>query len=75
MIFFLRFYLFNFRERGRDGEREGEKHQSVASYTPPTEDLAHNPGMCPGWELNLRPFGSQDGAQSSEPHQPGICNF
>ena len=25
--FFLRFYLFNVREKGREGEREGEKHQ------------------------------------------------
>ena len=24
--FFLRFYLFIFRERGREGERKGEKH-------------------------------------------------
>ena len=24
-----------------------------------TGDLAHNPGMCPDWELNHRPFGSQ----------------
>ena len=30
------FYLFIFRERGREGEKEGEKHQCVvASYTPP----------------------------------------
>ena len=30
------------------GEREGEKHQCVvASHTPPTRDLACNPGMCP----------------------------
>ena len=28
-IFFLRFYLFIFRERGREREREGEKHQCV----------------------------------------------
>ena len=27
--------------------------------------------MCPDWESNLRPFGSQVGAQSTEPHQPG----
>ena len=27
LFFFLRFYLFCFRERGREGEREGEKHQ------------------------------------------------
>ena len=39
---------------------------------PPTGDLTHNPGMCPDWELNsLEPFGSQTGAQSTEPHQPG----
>ena len=47
------FYLFIFRERGREGEREGEKHQSVvASHRPPTGDLAHNPGMCPDWKFN-----------------------
>ena len=27
IFFFLRFYLFTFRERGREGERKGEKHQ------------------------------------------------
>ena len=43
-IFFLRFYLFIFRERGREGEREGEKHQCVvASRAPPTGHLACNP--------------------------------
>ena len=29
--FFLRFYLFIFREREREGEREGEKHQCVVA--------------------------------------------
>ena len=49
-FYFLRFYLFNFRE-GREGEREVEKYQYVvASHMPPTGDLAHNPGMCPNWE-------------------------
>ena len=65
-------FIYLFLERGREGEREGEKHQCVvASHTPPTGDLAHNPGMCPDWELNWRPFGSQASAQSTEPHQPG----
>ena len=42
----LRLYLF--RERGREGEREGEKHPCVvASCTPPMGDLACNPGMSP----------------------------
>ena len=47
-----------FRERVREGEREGEKHQCVVdSRAPPNGDLACNPGMCPDWELNRRPFG------------------
>ena len=33
---FLRFYLFIFKEMGREGESEGEKHQCVfASHWPP----------------------------------------
>ena len=35
---------------GKEGEKEGEKHQRVvASPTSPTGDLAHNPGTCPDW--------------------------
>ena len=50
---FLRFYLFIFRERVGEGEREGEKHQCVvASCAPLTGGLACNPGMCPDWESN-----------------------
>ena len=66
------FYLFIFREMGREGER-GRKHQCVvASHGLPTGSLAHNPGMFPDWELDLRPFGSQASTQSTEPHEPGI---
>ena len=66
-------YLFIYRQRGREGEREGEKHQYVvASQAPPTGDLACNPGMCPDWESNQQPFGSQASAQSTQPHQPGL---
>ena len=70
--FFLRFYLFTFRERGREGEREEDKHQCLgASHTPPTGDLACNPSMCPGEEANQPSFSSQSSAQSTEPHHPG----
>ena len=56
----------------REKEREREKHQRVvACCVPPTGDLAHSPGMCPDWESNQQSFGSQAGAQSTEPHQPG----
>ena len=59
VCFFLRFYLFIFREIEEGREKEGEKHQCVVvSHAPPTGDLAHNPGTCPDWESNGRPFGS-----------------
>ena len=65
--------LFIFRVRGREGEREGEKHQCVvASRVPPTRDLACNPGTCPDWESNGRPFALQSSARSIEPHLPGL---
>ena len=48
--------------------QEGEKHQCVRDRMPPTGDLARNPGMCPDWELNQQPFGSQAVIQSTEPH-------
>ena len=71
LFYFLRFYLF--LEGGREEDREGEKYQCVVALcTPPTWDLACNPGMCPDWESKWRPFGSQVGAQSTEPHQPGL---
>ena len=42
-----------FRQRGKEGEGEGEKYQCVvASHAPPTGDLARNPGICPDWESN-----------------------
>ena len=64
--------MYLFLERGREGERKGEKHQCVvASHMPSTGDLACNPGTCPDWELNQQPFDSQAGAQSIEPQQPG----
>ena len=69
---FLKKILFIFRERGREGVGEGDTHQCVvASHTPPTGDLAHNPGMSPDWESNQQPFGWQVGTQFTEPHQPG----
>ena len=39
--FFLFFYFFIFRERGREGGREGNISVGVASHTCPPGDLAH----------------------------------
>ena len=76
-ICFLKILLIHlFLERGREGERKGEKHQCVvASHTPPNGDLAFNPGIHPDWELNQQPFGLQVSTQSTEPHQPEPHHF
>ena len=67
---FFKYFIFN--QRGREGEREGEKHQCVVA----SGDLARNLGMCPNWESNWQPFGSQAGTQSTELHQPAhhLCS-
>ena len=76
-LFFLKKILFiYFQRQGKGGEREGEKHQCmVASPASPTGDLACNPGMCPNWESNRQPFGSQAGTQSTELHQLGQLSY
>ena len=52
-------FIYLFRERGRERERKGGKHQYVVAFhVDPTGDLAYNAGMCPDWELNRQPFGS-----------------
>ena len=71
-LLFLRFYLFLEGREGK-GRRKGEKHQCVvASCAPPTGDLVCNPGMCPDWESNQWPIGSQASTQSTGPHQPEL---
>ena len=77
-FFFFKIYLYTFSERGRrEKGREGNISvtESVASHTPSTRDPAHNTGLCPDRESNRRPFGLQAGAQSAEPHQPGLTQF
>ena len=76
---FLKIKIFNFLKilfildrGGREGEREGEKHQCVvASRASLAGELALNPGMCPHWESNWPPFGLQASSQSTEQYQPG----
>ena len=70
--FFKRCYLFLEREEGKEKLSERNTHKWVASHMPPSEDVAYNPGMCPEWESNQQPFGSQASTQSTEPHQPGL---
>ena len=76
-IFFLKISFIYFLERGEGRERGREtsmceRYCLVVSRTPPTGDLAHNPGRYPDWESNQQPSGSQAGTPSTEPHQPGL---
>ena len=72
-IIFKIFYLFIFRERGRAGEREGEKHQCVVAFcmpqlgTWPTTQACALTGNRTGDPLVRRL------AQSTEPHQQGLA--
>ena len=73
---FFQDFIYLFLERGREGEKEGNKHQCVAaSHVARTGDVACNPGMYLDWELNQWPFGSQAGTQSTEPHKPGLFSL
>ena len=47
-MYFLKYFIYLFLERGEGKEKEEEKYPCVAaSCAPPTGDLALNPGMCP----------------------------
>ena len=68
-------YLFLESREGKQTERERNINVWLPLTSSPTGDLAYNPGMCPVWESNQRPFGMQDGTQSTEPHYPGLVLF
>ena len=75
VLFFLKDYFILFFTERREGERQRNINVWLPLVRPPSRDLAHNPGMCPHWESNQEPFGSQVSTQSSEPHQPGPQSY
>ena len=52
-FFFFKDFMYLFLERGREISVHGCLSRG------PHWDLACNPGMCPDWESNRRPLGSQ----------------
>ena len=71
---FCKDFIYLLLDRGEAREKEWERNINVwlPLVRPPSRDLAHNPGMCPHWESNQEPFGSQASTQSIELHQPGL---
>ena len=71
--FFLRFYLFIFRE-GK-GERNRGRETLICrclSGAPYLLGIWPTTQACALTGNHWRPFGSKAGAQSTEPHQPGL---
>ena len=66
LLFLKRFYLFIFREQGREGERERNINVWLPLARPPLGTTTQ------AWESDRWPFGWQAGAQPTEPHQPGL---
>ena len=63
----------NFQREGEGERKRGKETSRCGCFLhAPIGDLACNPGMCPDWESNQQPFGSQAGTQSTELHQPGL---
>ena len=77
LCFFKDFiYLFLERGEGRETERERNINVWLPFARPLLGTWPETQGMCPDWELNRRPFGSQAGTWSSEPCQPQkLSNF
>ena len=69
--FFKRIDLFIFREREREGEREGNLNVQLPPTCPIVGTWPTTQAMCPDWESNRQPFGLQACAQPTELHQPG----
>ena len=78
IFLFLKNYLFIFREKGREGEREGEEHQCVvASPTPPPGGLTWPTTQKCALTGNRTsdPLVLRLALNPTEPHQPGLCLF
>ena len=68
---FFKDFIHLFLGRGEERKRGRETSMCGCLSCAPYWEPGPQPGMCPNWESNQRPFGSQAGTQSTEPHQPG----
>ena len=74
---FLFICLFIYRERGREGKNELEKHRCERNISwllltwAVTWDWTGNPGVCPDQESNWGPYALQVHTQATELHWSG----
>ena len=61
-----------FRERGREKQRERNINVWLPLTCPLLGTWPATQARALDWESNQWPFNSQAGAQSTEPHQPGL---
>ena len=75
-LLILKIFIYLFLERGEGKETGKEtslcKRETVAPHMPQPGTWPANQAYALNWELNWRPFILQAGAQSTEPHQPGL---
>ena len=77
-LYLKKYFVCQFLERGKGGRKRGREtwmwerniHWLPLAHAL-TGDWAHNPGLCPDWESNQRPFALWDDAQPTQPHQAG----
>ena len=76
-IFFKEFiYLFIFRHRGREEQRERNINVWLPLQHPLLGTWPVTQACAPVWESNLgQPFGLEAGTLSTEPHQPGLEEY
>ena len=68
----LKIFIYLFLEKGREGEREGERHQCVVAFrTSRTGDLVRDPGICSRLGIEPATLWFSARTQSTELHQPG----
>ena len=72
VLFKIFMYLFLGRREGMEKERDRNINMWLPLVCSLQGTWPRNPGMCPDGESNQGPFGLQAGAQSTEPHQPGL---
>ena len=69
-------FIYLFLERGKKGERKGEKHQCVLASPCPLLGTWPTTQACAlDWESNQQSFGSQAHTQYTEVHQPRPMSF